>query len=274
MTTTQMNILESLVAGKRSAETCEDGIAATADHVAVIDGSTSKAAQPLTAAMSNGRLAMTLVKEVVSTLPAKATAEEFCHAVTQRIREEYHRHGVTRERLVAHPEERLTASVALFSRHWREVWLVGDCQCLYDGVVYDNPKPKEAEIAAKRARLAHELLTSGAATVASLRRHDIARDTIVHLIVETCFQQNIAFSVVDGFDIPMEKVKVVKVPTGHEVVMATDGYPFLLPTLTESENALSHLLATDPLCINEYLATKGVMEGNVSFDDRAYVRIG
>ena len=57
MTTTQMNILESLVTGKRSAETCEDGIAATADHVAVIDGSTSKAAQPLTAAMSNGRLA-------------------------------------------------------------------------------------------------------------------------------------------------------------------------------------------------------------------------
>ena len=108
MTTTQMNILESLVTGKRSAETCEDGIAATADHVAVIDGSTSKAAQPLTAAMSNGRLAMTLVKEVVSTLPAKATAEEFCHAVTQRIREEYRRHGVTRERLVAHPEERLT----------------------------------------------------------------------------------------------------------------------------------------------------------------------
>ena len=34
------------------------------------------------------------------------------------------------------------------------------------------------------------------------------------------------------------------------------------------------LLDTDPLCINEYLATKGVMEGNVSFDDRAYVRIG
>ncbi len=91
--------------------------------------------------------------------------------------------------------------------------------------------------------------------------------------METCFQQNIAFSVVDGFDIPMEKVKVVKVPTGHEVVMATDGYPFLLPTLAESENALTRLLATDPLCISEYLATKGVMEGNVSFDDRAYIRL-
>ena len=259
--------------GKRSAATCEDGIAATADHVAVIDGSTSKAAQPLSAVMSNGRLAMTLVKEVVESLPTEATAEDFCHTVTQRIREEYRRYGVTRERLVAHPEERLTASVALYSRHHGEVWLVGDCQCLCDGVVYDNPKPKEAEIAAKRARLAQELLSSGEATIASLRRYDIARDTIVHLIVETCYQQNIDFSVVDGFDIPMEKVKVVPVPPGHEVVMATDGYPFLLPTLTESEAALARLIATDPLCISEYLATKGVMEGNVSFDDRAYVRL-
>ncbi|MBO4851374.1 MAG: hypothetical protein J5529_10805 [Prevotella sp.] len=268
-----MRILESLVVGKRSAATCEDGIAATADHVAVIDGSTSKAAQPLSAAMSNGRLAMTLVKEVVESLPTEATAEDFCRTVTQRIREEYRRYGVTRERLVAHPEERLTASVALYSRHLGEVWLVGDCQCLCDGVVYDNPKPKEVEIAAKRARLAHELIASGEATVASLRRHDIARDTIVHLIVGTCFRQNIDFSVVDGFDIPMKKVKVVPVPPGHEVVMATDGYPFLLPTLTESEAALARLIATDPLCISEYLATKGVMEGNVSFDDRAYVRL-
>ena len=117
-------------------------------------------------------------------------------------------------------------------------------------------------------------LTASEATIASLRRHDIARDTIVHLIVETCFRQNIDFSVVDGFDIPMEKVKVVPIPSGHEVVLSTDGYPFLLPTLTESETALARLIATDPLCISEYLATKGVMEGNVSFDDRAYVRIG
>ena len=43
-------------------------------------------------------------------------------------------------------------------------------------------------------------------------------------------------------------------------------------SLEESEAALSRQLATDPLCINTYKATKGVMEGNLSFDDRAYVR--
>lgn len=258
--------------GKRNQETCEDGIVATADHVAVIDGSTSKAAHPLSGDMSNGRLAMTLVKEVVNSLPFDATKSDFCRLVTQRIRDEYQRHGVTRERLEAHPEERLTASVGIFSRHHGEVWLVGDCQCLYGSTLYDNPKPAESGIAERRSQLAHELLSSGMATTASLREHDIARDAIVSLIVDSCHRQNIDFSVVDGFDIPLDKVKTISITRGSDIVLATDGYPILLPTLEESEAALAHIIATDPLCISLHKATKCVLSGNVSFDDRSYVR--
>ena len=260
------------MAGKRSRETCEDGIVATADHVAVIDGSTSKAAHPLSSTMSNGRLAMTLVKEVVNSMPFDATMADFCRLVTQRIRSEYVLHGITRERLEAHPEERLTASVGIFSRHHGEVWLVGDCQCLHDGILHDNPKPDEARIAERRSLLAHELLSSGVATTTSLREHDIARDAIVNLIVESCHRQNIDFSVADGFDIPLDKVKVIPISSSGDIVLATDGYPFLCPTLAESEAALAHLIANDPLCISLYKATKGILTGNASFDDRSYVR--
>ena len=266
------NIKESLVTGKRNQETCEDGIVATTDHVAVIDGSTSKAAHPLCSTMSNGRLAMTLVKEVVASLPFDATVADFCQKVTQRIRSEYARHGMTRERLEAHPEERLTASVGVFSLYHSEVWLVGDCQCLHEGMLYDNPKPEEVSIAERRSQIAHELLASRATTVASLREHDIARDAIVNLIVESCHRQNIDFSVVDGFDIPLDKVKVIPVSSTSDIVLATDGYPFLRPTLAESETALANLIANDPLCISLYKATKGVLAGNASFDDRSYVR--
>lgn len=258
--------------GKRNQETCEDGIVATANHVAVIDGSTSKAAHPLSATMSNGRLAMILVKEVVASLSANATLADFCQLVSQRIRSEYVLYGMTRERLEVHPEERLTASVGIFSRHHGEVWLVGDCQCLHKGKLYDNPKPGEASIAERRSQLAHELLSSEATTIASLREHDITRDSIVNLIVDTCHHQNIDFSVVDGFDIPLDKVKVIPISSSSDIVLSTDGYPFLLPTLAESEAALAHLIATDPLCISLYKATKGVLEGNASFDDRSYVR--
>jgi len=39
-----------------------------------------------------------------------------------------------------------------------------------------------------------------------------------------------------------------------------------------SEELLARLLAEDPLCIGPLKGTKGVALGNVSFDDRAYLR--
>jgi len=54
--------------------------------------------------------------------------------------------------------------------------------------------------------------------------------------------------------------------------MASDGYPFLKRTLADSEKLLQTHLHNDPQNINEYIATKGLVDGNVSFDDRSYIR--
>ena len=62
------------------------------------------------------------------------------------------------------------------------------------------------------------------------------------------------------------------VSSPNEVVLASDGYPFLKPTLAESEAALLHLIAHDPQCIHDFIATKGLVAGNKSFDDRTYIR--
>jgi len=58
----------------------------------------------------------------------------------------------------------------------------------------------------------------------------------------------------------------------HEIVLASDGYPFLKSTLEASEKALEELLKHDPQCVNSFIATKGLVEGNKSFDDRTYIR--
>ncbi len=63
------------------------------------------------------------------------------------------------------------------------------------------------------------------------------------------------------------------VEASHSVVLASDGYPILKATLQESEESLARHLADDPQNIKEYVATKGLVEGNLSFDDRAYVRL-
>ena len=222
--------------------------------------------------MKNGRLAMLLISEAIASLPPDIDLKGFCHHVSQRIRTYYQEHGASMERLLRHPEERLTASVGIYSLYHNENWLVGDCQCITGGRYYDNPKPEEESIARHRSRLVEALLAEGKETVASLRQHDTARDVIVPDIVRTCHRQNIDFAVVDGFDIAQDKIVVIKAAQSGDIILATDGYPFLRDTLSASEEALAAQLATDPLCIRTYLATKGQMAGNLSFDDRAYVR--
>ena len=102
------------------------------------------------------------------------------------------------------------------------------------------------------------------------------------MLVETMLTgQNKTYAVIDGFPVYMEGVKVVSLVSvleaspdvhGHEIVLASDGYPFLKSTLADSEAELAHLIATDPQCIHDFIATKGLVVGNLSFDDRTYVR--
>lgn len=244
----------------------------TDDFAAVIDGSTSKVAHQLNPSMRNGQLAMAVLTDVVKALPANASLDLFCRQATQRIANIYSQHAISRQLLMDHPEERLTASIAIYSHHHGEIWMVGDCQCLVDGTYYENPKPDESRIAHERAAIIRQMLDSGSTDIAALQHHDLGRDRIVGKIVATCHDQNVRFAVCDGFDIAMDQVKTIPVSWGSEVVMATDGYPFLRGTLAASEKALADLLAADPLCIIHHIATKGLMEGNQSFDDRAYIR--
>ena len=67
-----------------------------------------------------------------------------------------------------------------------------------------------------------------------------------------------------------EHPKPVSSPS--EVVLASDGYPFLKPTLAASEAALVEQIANEPQNIRSFIATKGIVEGNKSFDDRTYIR--
>lgn len=268
----QIVIKEQHLMGKRDLETCEDGIVATDDFVAVIDGSTSKARQQLSTEMRNGKFAMLLLKETITKLPQNVTKDQFCAIATDVIASVYEQHNISKNRLVEHPEERLTASICIFSLFRKEIWMIGDCQCLCNGRYYDNPKPHEAPVANRRSKLIHEMISGGIYTVKQLLAHDYARDAVVADIIESCHHQNIDFSVIDGFPVALDKVVTIHADTSSDIVLASDGYPFLFPTLNESEKALTQQLSNDPLCYQTFLATKGKIDGNVSFDDRAYIR--
>ena len=134
-----------------------------------------------------------------------------------------------------------------------------------------TPKPDEAAIAGKRAAIAQGMLDNGVATVDGLRGNDLARQAIIGELIESMGNQNKTYAVVDGFSIPASKVRIIRIPrTAREIVLASDGYPHLKPTLDASEEALEKQLAADPLNIRLFKATKGWVAGNNSFDDRTY----
>ena len=277
-----MKIIESSIIRKKSQEACEDGMVVTDDFIAVIDGSTSKTPKHLNPDMKNGRYAMMLISEYIrEELKADASVDDFCQGVTAYIYKVYEKLGVE-ERLKEHPEERLTASAILYSRTRNEVWMVGDCQAIIDGKLYENGKPYEEKIAQKRVELIEQGLSPAE-----------ARKQIEPLLIEAMLSgQNKNYTVIDGFPIYREGVKVVALKTKpvsssietyfqeqtkpvsspNEVVLASDGYPFLKPTLAASEAALAEQIANDPQNIRSFIATKGIVEGNKSFDDRTYIR--
>ena len=278
-----MKIIESNIIGKKSQEACEDGLVMTDDFIAVIDGSTSKTPKHLSPDMKNGRYAMMLISEYIQQeMKADATVDEFCEGITAYIYNKVYLPMGIEEQLRLHPEERLTASAIIYSNQKKEVWMVGDCQAIINGKLYDNSKPYEQEIAQKRV----ELIAQGLSPAE-------ARKQIEPLLIKAMLSgQNQTYTVIDGFPVYREGVKIVALKVkpasssietyfqGHpkpvsspnEVVLASDGYPFLKPTLAESEAALGHLIAHDPQCIHDFIATKGLVPGNKSFDDRTYIR--
>ena len=293
-----MKVIESSIIGKKSQEACEDGMVVTDDFIAVIDGSTSKTPKHLNPDMKNGRYAMMLISEYIrEELKADASVDDFCQGVTAYIYNKVYEKLGVEERLKEHPEERLTASAILYSRTRNEVWMVGDCQAIIDGKLYENGKPYEQEIARKRVELIEQGLSPAE-----------ARKQIEPLLIEAMLSgQNQTYTVIDGFPIYREGVKVVSVSdscsvqdsvpasnsvpasdsvpcsdsvsasgtifvSSSEIVLASDGYPFLEPTLAASEAALAEQIANDPQNIHSFIATKGIVEGNKSFDDRTYIR--
>ena len=289
-----MKIIESSIIGKKSPEACEDGMVVTDDFIAVIDGSTSKTPKHLNPDMKNGRYAMMLISEYIwEELKADASVDDFCQGVTAYIYNKVYEKLGVEERLKEHPEERLTASAILYSRTRNEVWMVGDCQAIIDGKLYENGKPYEQEIARKRVELIEQGLSPAE-----------ARKQIEPLLIKAMLSgQNQTYTVIDGFPIYREGVKVVSVSdsssvqdpvpasdsvpcsdsasasgtisvSSSEIVLASDGYPFLEPTLAASEAALAEQIANDPQNIHSFIATKGIVEGNKSFDDRTYIRFG
>lgn len=280
-----MIIAEQFIKGKHDETSCEDGIVVTSDFVAVIDGSTSKGLKRVDPGKSNGRYCMETIADYIKHMPADISLDDFCEGITKVIHDIYVSRGLFLENVSQPlaPVDRLCASAVIYSRLRKEVWMIGDCQCIVMGKLHVNGKPSESLIAEKRAAAFDELASQHSdMTDHGELVHDYARDSVLPELVRSMEDENKTYAVIDGYPIYRDGIKVINVNVSHggttadsataDIVLASDGYPFLCPTLEKSERKLKKQLATDPYNIGVFKATKGLMRGNVSFDDRAYVR--
>ncbi len=242
---------------------------------------------------------MLTIASVIRKMKGNVSCQQFCSLATKAVRSYYKKDLL--EHLAQHPEDRLAASCIVFSRLRREIWMIGDCQGLVVGdaskrcsssgekvatlgsvayygedatlgsVAYylENPKPSEQELAERRAAI----IEASPKPWDHFLNNDTAREAIIPRMLETMKQQNNGYSVIDGFPVDMGHVKTFTLDfRPWEIVLASDGYPFLCPTLAESEERLAWQRDNDPLNIGAFKATKAFAPGNNSFDDRAYIR--
>jgi glycerophosphoryl diester phosphodiesterase len=272
-----MRIIEHYLESKTGKpELCEDGIAANEHFIAVIDGVTGKSGFSFQS-KTPGRIAMELISGAILGLNQEIDAPGALKEINRHISGWYMDRGLL-ENMRQKSEERCGASVAMFSAFRNELWFAGDCQALANGQAIRGEKQADRVFSDLRALLIHAELAQGK-TEEELLLRDTSREMILELLkLQTKLQNTsrnseFAYYIVDGFDWdPALGLRVVPLNHGGEIVLASDGYPRLFPSLAETEDFLADLLREDPLCYKQYRSTKGRYGDNVSFDDRCYIR--
>lgn len=274
-----MKLLERNLVGKRKDQSlCEDGIFYNDHFAAVIDGCSSHKGA-LHEGKSSGVIAKDLILAALETLSPLSTMEEAFSACNAALAQWYEQHDML-SLMQNDPSRRCAAYIAMVSKARREVWVLGDCQARIDEQVYTTHKQIDTLMENLRALYIEVEMQGGKSEDQIAHRMEPLQETLsAHMSFQSLFQNSqiqtsFSYYVLDGFFTNFKAVQVVKLEgLGKDVALATDGYPQVLASLQSSEKKLASLLARDPLCFRENRSTKGIMEGNVSFDDRCYLRV-
>lgn len=273
-----MNIVElNLTAKSGQLKDSEDRYCVTDHYACVIDGATDVSGKRYDG-QTSGQVIAALLESGVRKLPPEAGLEEVVHHLNEGIIDAYKEMGIY-ESVTENAHSLPSAAMVIYSRHHRQVWMIGDCQCMLDGVPFMNEKEVDAVTAQARALFLEAELLRGK-TMEQLMEHDTGFEAIMPFLHAQYELQNVksdsvfAYIGLTGFPFDLDQVKIVSVPTNiRSLVLASDGYPRLRDNLADSEAELQFILDHDPLCFREYKLAKGVKKGCVSFDDRTYIKL-
>lgn len=242
----------------------EDAYMITDTIVAVFDGETDKR-EGIRIDPSPGRIAACVLAEAAVEMPDECdptiAIKFLCEAIAS----------------VSTPDVEPVAVGAILNLSSRYLIRVGDISIGINGIFHFSHKRIDEIAGQARAALLISELRAGV-TMDYLRSADPGREMILPLLRAANKWRNqsdseFGFGAFDGRDIPIEFIDVFEIPSGSDVILASDGYDNPQPTLSESEKLLAESIKHDPLRLGPPPGTKGVHVDNCSFDDRTYVRV-
>lgn len=264
-----MKIVEKFLLSKYGENAVsEDLIFESEDIVAVIDGATSKS-QKLWGGVSSGFFAAKTICVALNEIKRNLNAIDTINYLNDYL--------ITQIGDKKIPfNDRPMASLVLYNNTTSQIIRYGDCKFLIDAEEFPRVNQNDIALASKRAKILLEAIEKGK-SIEELKQKDIGREFILDQLARNTEYANHAgkkgYPAINGTIINKNFIDCYSVKKNSQIILASDGYPFLKPTLEESEAELKRVIEEEPLLIKQYISTKGMRQNQVSFDDRAYVRL-
>ncbi|RPA60888.1 hypothetical protein EF384_03280 [Aerococcus agrisoli] len=258
-----MQIQHTFIQGKFDDPTqCEDAIFYNDHFVAIIDGVTAKSDYRYEG-LKTGKIASLIIQDYLATVDPTASIQEIIHGINTAFEDQfYNKVDFPLDRVSHGPQ----AAMILYSNFHHKIYIIGDSQALVNGQLHTQPKASDEILSNFRSLVLH----------IDPSQHEEARAAILpYLISSNTFANTtgtrFGYSVLNGQEIPDALIKVIDIKDGDHIIFTSDGYPTIKEDFAATEAYLQHILTNDPDLITEYLSTKGLQEGQVSFDDRSYI---
>jgi hypothetical protein len=268
-----ISVVESTVVSKHPDRVCEDVLVATGSFVAVVDGASDPTGRVF-GGRSSGCFAADVIAAAIETLPEQADARLFADRLTEAVRAAVQREAGDLDTAAPWP----TASVVCVSQHHRQVWRIGPCWLAIGTQVFPATMPVDDAAYSFRAALNAAMLAAGTDLETILADDPgtaAARPLYAaqHHLANTVGRWS--FGCINGRHVPDEHLEVFAIPLGaDEVILASDGYSQIHPTLERTEQRLAELLVEDPAAMGPlWEMGKPLTSGGAGPDDRSYVRV-
>ncbi len=250
---------------------CGDRIVEGKDFIAVISSETPKDGR-LWGEQRGDVFAASVLADAVMELDPHIDARNAVERLNDAVKKQYELNGIRFDGLA--PEDRLQASVLVYSAARREIWSFGDCLLRISQRNYRTVREGDRMLSDLRAfcieaaDMRHEAVLKDDGT-------DRGREQILPFLgMDTLFANSgrpFGYDVINGGPIHAERVKIYPVQPGDHIVMASGGYPQVFDTLEKTEEYLQNCIREDPMCIGIMRRTEGIRKGYCSYSDRCYI---